>query len=597
MPFPNSPQFVKPGEPVASGVVNRAPAVMDARTNYLLALLNTASTGSAIFARQVTVAPSVVPGNAVYFNPATSRYEAALSAATTNVDGVPVTAASAHAWGVIFTKDASNLADILLVGFAALDITAALEPGQTLTAGLYYLSRSTPGALTQVRPPVAMPILRSDGAGNVMVNPAWEDPLTEHVHSCIQLRAAPAGTHTYSGNGPHVITNPDPFVPGWLPADHQVFNGTAPSRAVFGYNISADKQLKSVWPPVPVNFAVLEKDGIQVQDGPVGLVIFDKNGIWWTSNEYGQVPFPDHIHTDPEIISQWSQPSSTMPDNYEYEMQLKLYFTKPTFLTDQTVVTSLQSIDPRVQVICADDGQAFYGPLQIALDLIFMLGGNDTPGFNVFKSFNPATQTFATGPVCSGIYTLSSSLKLYSPLTETVVIDDVEQNVFRGDIGIDIFNNTGRELFTELVRLDGVEEEYVNDVMYLGFDPQELQSFRSVIRVPQTLDTARPAMTLQFRILGLGAGNLPALTLTYLRVPAALSSPVSPVTLPDVADQSLTINTAFTTTAANQYADIQSASFLVEPGDDVFFTLKRSASDVYPYQVGVIRQVGLITSA
>jgi hypothetical protein len=56
----------------------------------------------------------------------------------------------------------------------------------------------------------------------------------------------------------HEITNADSSLPGWLPADDPIFKGTAPADAKFGYNIAAQSSIEKIWPPIPVEAAMME---------------------------------------------------------------------------------------------------------------------------------------------------------------------------------------------------------------------------------------------------------------------------------------------------------------------------------------------------
>jgi hypothetical protein len=209
------------------------------------------------------------------------------------------------------------------------------------------------------------------------------------------------------------------------------------------------------------------------------------------------------------------------------------------------------------------------------------------------KTFNATNQTLHTGPVATGLYALSSNVTLTGEATVTRAIEGTPRTLEYGAVGIDVATSTNRELFVELVRLDGAEEEYVQDVMYLGFPSGELTSIRCRIAIPETLDVATPQMTLNFRLLGLGVGTLPPLTLTYRRIPAATTLTALPVN-----DTALNLTVSATLTAPQEYIDVTSDPFAVEPGDDILFTLLRNGTtDAYPFEVGVLRQMGLITVA
>jgi len=596
MGFPPLLQLIQNGEPVIAGVPNRPLAELGERTKYLLDAWNTASAGSAIFARGVTVNPATVVGSPVFWNNSTQQFDLGLSAVVVDsVSGLLETAPSAMVWGVVYTKASANLADVLLNGFAPLDITAALQTGETLQAGGYYLSYQTAGTLTSLKPPIAVPILRADGNGNVFVAPQWHDLLSEHTHLHFRLRPIPAGVVVPPASGqPQTIETPDPSIEGWLPADHPIFNGLAPARAVFGYNIAENKLLSNYWPPIPPEDAVLVQDGAELDRGPDGIVIIDRNGIWWTSDCFGQAPWPVTFSSTLEELSEWSESVGEPGSCYDALPWFDLYFTRYGFMTEQTVVTSLVSVDPRISVTCQNGvTPASVGALSLALNLTFTEVDDMQTGPLAIKTFNATNQTLHTGPVATGLYALSSNVTLTGEATVTRAIEGTPRTLEYGAVGIDVATSTNRELFVELVRLDGAEEEYVQDVMYLGFPSGELTSIRCRIAIPETLDVATPQMTLNFRLLGLGVGTLPPLTLTYRRIPAATTLTALPVN-----DTALNLTVSATLTAPQEYIDVTSDPFAVEPGDDILFTLLRNGTtDAYPFEVGVLRQMGLITVA
>jgi hypothetical protein len=251
-------QFIKNFEAVAAGTPNRVTRELDENIRYLRDIIEAAEIGSTVFARDQTVEAEAIIGAPVYFNATAQRFERGLAIVETDLSsGQLVTAASSHVWGVVFDKTNSTKADILLFGHAALDISGVVD--EAVTAGIYYLSGVTAGKLVRQRPPVSVPVLRTDDDGQIFVNVQWEDFLNDHVHFKFDLAAVPAGEHTQPAEGtPHTITNPDSSLEGWLPADDAVFGGNAPEGAAFGYNLSADSELSSAWPPLPTDAALLE---------------------------------------------------------------------------------------------------------------------------------------------------------------------------------------------------------------------------------------------------------------------------------------------------------------------------------------------------
>jgi hypothetical protein len=605
MGFTPKTNLVRNGESVSAGVVNRPTRTIEENVRYLYDLIQAASIGSTIFARQVTVEEEVLVGTPVYFNDVTQRWERGLAAVATDVvTGQLYAAPSSQIWGVVYSKTNATLADILLAGYTTLDISQALADSDTASAGLYYLSGVTAGRLTRQRPPVSVPVLRSDGNGKVYVNPRFEDFLTGHVHHRFDLVAAPAGTHTPPSIGErHVITAANNNAEGWLPADDAIFAGNAPAGAVFGYNLSANAALLSAWPPLPVSNAVLEMDrgedatqGLQgVPTGPTGLVVLDRYGIWWMSDCYGDVPWPTDLDTSVEAESESGSLSAECPR--ELSMALVLWFTKPTFLTDSTVVTSVVSDDNRLQVLCELDPTrtASTGPLLLRLNLDFLVNSLDTRSHLAMKSLTEDGEGFNFGPNLEGIYSGSSNVVITPQSgvpTSLLNPDDAgSATVYHGMVGITVIEDGDRELGVQLVRLDRVLERYLNGVMYLGFPAGEETTIRAKIQIPNTLDVVSPQLKLRLRLYSVSAGTLPQLTVTYRRIPATVLG--VPVALP-TAEAALTIVTTVTL-PAGRYVDIESSPIAVAAGDDLFLTITREAGDAFTGELGLLRQSGIVS--
>lgn len=581
-------RLIRDGEPVSAAIPNRPLRTLDERVRYMYELIQAAGIGSTLFMRQATVAATVNVGQPVYFNASTTQFEPALAVADTDLaTGLLQLAASGQVWGVVHEKLASTKADVLLLGYAALDLTSALQSGETLTAGLYYLSAQTAGRLTATKPAAAIPVLRADGSGRVYVNPQWADPLLDHSHCHFALRPVPAGDHADPGiGGNHTITSEDTSVEGWLPAASSQFAGLAPAGATFGYNIGANAALAAVWPPVPIQSATLLQDGVQVPVGTTGKVILDANGIWWMSDCYGQVPFPDMIVTTSG--SEVSESSDTDPC-YNYSMTLDLYFTRFSFLTSQTVVTNLTTSDSRVKITRqGGTAAAATGPLAINLDLSFGVGGNTETGYYAFKEFNSTTQTFTRGPVVTGLYAGGANVTLSGATANSGT-----QSVYVGPVQISVSSDDDKELPVQLVRLDGAVEEYVEDVMYIGLPQNEETSFRSRIQVPETLALANPELTISLRVLGRVSGTLPALTVTWRAVPKPGSGTAE--NLP-TADTSATLTYETASVTSNQYVTATTGTITVAAGDDILFTVTRGAGDGYAGDIGILRQAGIVAA-
>lgn len=593
--------LIQDGEPVEAGVPNRPITQLDDRTRYLWYLLQAANVGSTLFANQVTIEAAANVGMAVWFNPATNQFERAIAGVNFDPNsGSLVNSSAAQVWGIVFRKIDATLADLLLVGYATLSINAALEPGTAYQAGTYYLSRTTAGTLTAARPPIAVPVLRSDGAGHVFLAPQWVDLTANISPQRFRLVPLPAGTHTPTESGRNVITDPNSHVEGWLPASDAVFAGLAPHDAQFGYNIKVNPGLAQAWPPLSPQNALLFESGSLVpqsyDQGDGGLVRFDKNGIWWMSDCVGSCPFPDSADTSFVTVSE-SMSDSESPETCPHvtPMRLDLFFSQADFLTQETVVTSLLTKDPRISIFCQGEPNtpANTGPLQLALNLQFLADQVDPGGYFAFKSFDPVKQILHAGPMVSGIYSKNTNATLTGDAQQTVTEGGGPVVVFQGNVGIDVVTSFNRELFPDLVRLNSATEQYFEDVMYLAFEPGNENDLRCRIPVPRTLDIVNPVMQIQLRLFGTVVGTLPLLTLTYRRIPIETSTPV---VLPS-SDTSLTLIYSVVITTPNSYMDVSSNYFTVAAGDDILFTITRNGqSDSYTGEVGLLRIVGLLTS-
>lgn len=573
-------QLIQNGDPVNEATINRILSTLEGNTAYLKSIFESAVLGSAQFAYGVTVETDALIGQPVYFNAANGRFERALAAATVDSSGELTTTASSHVWGLVYAKHSSITADLLLSGYAPLDLSNAVTG--TVTAGLYFLSGTTAGGMQKTSPPVGIPILRSDGDGNVLLRPNLSDIFAQHRHYRFELQCVPAGTHSDPGASPHVITGPDVNVEGWLPAASL---SNAPTGAKFGYNVAASAALSAVWPPMPLDSAYLEwnkglsKDvgGTGVQRGTAApLVVIDRNGIWWMSDSYQDVPWPHDYDTS-------SPPAAPVPgaDPRDLAMTATLYFTKMQYHSDSTVVTSLRPGSSKVSLTCLHDGATgkTTGDLVVDLDLANLVDpGDDEAGYLVFKDYDPNTQTWFRGPAVDAVVA-----------GEGVLLNSTAQDgtSHRGVVTIAApAASAGMELPLEEVRLNGVEEENYQDTLGLGFPDGRDSEFRAKFKIPGALSGVTSlTMKLRFQFLARAAGSLPDFTLAYRRIPR----PTAATALP-IVDSALTLDmTPGSSMAINEYVEIESAAFTAAPGDCVLFSMLRSgSSDGYSGYVHVL---------
>jgi hypothetical protein len=244
-------------------------------------------------------------------------------------------------------------------------------------------------------------------------------------------------------------------------------------------------------------------------------------------------------------------------------------------------------------VTCVDGTPASVGALSIDLDLDFVSTTGNT-GYQVLKEIEG--NSFKQGPVCEGLYTSSSAVTLSSPSRRRLIVGNTSSPwLYQGPVEISVVPTESREIEVQLIRLDGVEEQFYEDVTYLGFAAANESSIRCKLHVPSSTGFASPIISLKLRILGRAAGTLPALTVTARRLPkpSAGSSLALPLTASEFA---VTIVTTATLSGSNRYIEVSSTAFAVADGDTLLFTVQRN-SDAYAGEVGILQMTGILTSA
>jgi hypothetical protein len=572
--------FVKHGDAATAGNVGKPDRELHGNIEYLKSLIDAAFLGQALFAREQTLESSLKVGQPVYWDATTETFRPALSAATTQ-DGKVVAAVTAEVVGIVYAKQASTQGDILLAGFAEVDLTEAIDG--SVAAGRYYLSGITAGKLVRSRPAAAVSVLYALGNGFVAVSPSTRDFLEDHVHYSFELVCEPAGTHVPpSPGGTHTITSADASLSGWLPADHSSFDNKAPSGAAFGYNLAADTSLLAVWPPVPATAAVLTLDkgsdyvgGTNVPLGADGLVVLDQYGIWWMSNCYGDVPWPT------DFTAAVSSSSEHLECPRHEAMRLRLDFIRMAFATDRNVVTKLQSLSSSLEIVDCNGAEASVGDLFLRLTLALTVDGDLSDGDLVLKDFDPETQLFSKGPVVEQI-------KAGTGVTITST-REIVTGEHQGTVTISLSSSAGHEIAPELVRVDDMPDRYDGNVAYLSFLDGEETGVRLRFDIPSADLGDNPTVKLRAQLLGTAAGTPPDITFSAIRIPRPTGTPALPS-----GDTAVDFDVpAAGTLAADDYFEVESDAFEIAAGDIVFASLTRAGNDGYDGEIGLLR-VGLV---
>jgi hypothetical protein len=596
-------KLISDGELVKAAIANRAPSQNDTNIRYLRELFEAAMLGETVFARARTIEKDAKVGQAVYFDSVTQSYLRARGAVEVNDNGYLETTASSQVWGIIYRKLTETKADILLHGVADVDMSQAIDDDPEV-GRIYYLSNTSLGKLERQRPPVGVTVLQvgeslANGKHTVYVNTKFHDLLEAHRHYKFNLATVPAGTHTPPTSGDrHTITAADDSIEGWLPADHASFAGKAPPGAVFGYNIAVSK-LYDVWPPLPIEGAYIEWNKAQNKDllgmaVPLGfdqLCVVNRDGIWWMSDCYGDVPWPTN-YTGTESASQSESfvecPRLLFP-------VMTLWFTKPVFQTTGSCVLSLTAKENSgLSIVCIDTLEAAStGHLLIDLNLALIINSDTQPGHLAFKTLD-ANGRIQRGPIVESIKAGGSNVTLTSN------VDPIDGKYY-GNVVITVDQDLdGKEIAIDTVRLDGAEEEFYEETIALGFRNGIDAAFRGRINVPVGLSLPTGTkLKLRFWFLNRSTVDVPAglfaLSYRIVPTPGALVTPVAlPTSVDEVALAAIPAATVAVGSLANRYFTVESTSFDIVAGDTVLFTLSRAGqTDGFSGNMQLLRQRGI----
>lgn len=614
---------ITPGEPVDADIVNRPDRAIVERTQYLKDRLDAAALGQAIFDVDATVSPDVLPGQPVYWNAQTQRYEKALAAVENdNVTGTLVVQPSSDCLGLLYKKKGATLGDVVLRGIVRLPEIANAVVGP-VDAGRYFLSSEEPGRLVKQRPPATVSICyvqgvkeNCDDAPWVVVMPQIRDFLEDHIHYRFELVARPAGTHDpalAATSGRHTIAAADVELQGWLPANHVSFNGKAPAGAVFGYNLKQHQQLARVWPPQPISAVAMLWDkgqelvgATELPLGRYGLCVCDANGIWWMSDCYGDVPWPADLDTS--AVSSISESSiGDLPPECprEEKMRVIVVYLRMVFGNDRTVVTSLKpGPDSPITVTNCDGLPAMTGDLELGIDLDLTIVPPLVNGGLVFKELGTGLQ-FRRGWVAEGVISYpNTNNPIVVSGSHTRPVNPTNPSagtVHQGLITL-TFNDQllEREISPQIIRLSDTVERLYKDIPYLGFPEDQESLLRVRINVPSAGLGTNLQMKIRTQIFGRGAQitptALPDLFMSYRILPR----PVTPTTDPNIKTGPALPSTDTEVVYDNVISvlpdvpiEVESAAFSVLEGDTVLITLRRDV-DAYAGEIGLLRMAGVV---
>jgi hypothetical protein len=599
-PWKSIVRKVSDGEAVKASVTNRSADDVTQRTQHLKERLDNALLGQAIVIPEAQLNPNVEVGHAVYKATNGFWYRALAEVEVDSATGIFTLKPSGFVLGVVTSKITNTLGQVILFGYADdIDLSSVIEGG--ITTGEYYLSSNTPGRITSTRPSIGIPVLYYiDATHEIFVNPSPRDVLEDHIHFSIELYNNPAGIIKCIDEGEtHVIQCPDENELGWLPADHEIFEGNAPTNAKFGYNLTLHSELNALWPPLPVEGTYLELDGVGLSvghesDDSTSQVVINRHGIWWMSNCYGKAPWEDpyvECALDDDCLSIAVDDISYYgyygPDTCptDFARKLILRSTRMVYKTDNTVVSSLEPAADAPLVIKNTFGaDAKTGALTIDLaPNIFSIDDETFAGYQVITGI--ADRVLKRGLIVGSLKPLSSRVKITGGTGDA-------SSGYRGNLSIDLvdpFSSSGRELDIQLIGLAQATEENYQDILFLSF-PNSQDSYLLLKTIIPSGGTGTLKIVLW--LMPTTTGNLPAITANYCKI-------AEPSNVP------LTLSTSYTnispaidgsTVTAYNYMKYETSSFNVTAGDIVFLKLSRAGStDGFAGLVGILKVAPVLT--
>jgi hypothetical protein len=295
-------------------------------------------------------------------------------------------------------------------------------------------------------------------------------------------------------------------------------------------------------------------------------------------------------------------------------MRVIVVFLRMVFGNDRSVVTSLEAAPNSAITITNCDGLvAKTGDLEIDLNLNLAIKAPVIDGGKVLKTIESG-QTFREGWVTEGIVSGSPAIVVTSVNTPaanyTRTLTTTEKTALgfsptatvtakQGLVKIS-FNDAlvERDVSPQIIRLSDVVERLYNDIPYLGFPQGQDASVRVRLNVPAAGLGTGLTMKIRAQLFGRKTATLPALELTYRKLPrpgvggaALVSTDVTPAL-------TFASNVAVTQDVA---IEVESAAFSVTEGDTVLVTLRRplisGGADAYTAEIGLLRLAGIVTSS
>ena len=382
----NVPRFVDGVSTMSAASVNPVVAALADRDEWLFEAVNAAAAETKLVATNQPIQGNLAKGIVVYFDTSTGTpvLTPALSSYTSAVtDGHLFPAEKAYVFGIIkqvYAGSGENgiyYGDIYVRGLITDDTidfntvldTETLNNISTLTPGPLFLSAKDPGKLSIYPSGASVFVGYFLGNGSIVLAPNIDSLSQLYFNYQVYLTSASTGTPSIVTGTQWSAGTASFSTLGWMNAADAVssLGIVAPTGAKYFYNIPTDSDitaalnshtitheqaqqavlLKKALPAHPASYTMLFINGVlqtQQDADHVGIYIIDSNGIWWTNNNTGYLPWANN----PTI-------------------QLHITKLNPDYAA--SIVTSITSTNPAIQVVDKFGVTSKTGDLDLTLNL------------------------------------------------------------------------------------------------------------------------------------------------------------------------------------------------------------------------------------
>jgi hypothetical protein len=314
---------------------------------------------------------------------------------------------------------------------------------------------------------------------------------------------------------------------------------------------------------------------------------------------YNEVPWPTDFDnsgsssslSSSSLSSESSESDDGCPRSNVQAMQLILSYIKMTFLTDKSVVTSLQPDEGQpLRYVNCDGEVANTGDLfsQLVLDLLVE---DEYEGGQVLKGVTTDNK-FKRGWATEGVIAGSTKVTLVGSRQRLLDINSPASGsnpvVHQGLVTIDInVDPTERELLPQIVALGDALERTYKGITYLGFPDGRDSGIRAKFVVPPEGLPSTPKLKIRAQLFGRGDGTLTDMDTSYYISARPTAGTPTPIVEGDTA---LTMDTDVAVTA-DEIHEVESDEISVAEGDTIWVTLERlqAGSPSYDFEIGLIR--------